>query len=138
MVDQYAKISTQQLRYIRDHQPTVQSELYQGLHDNLNAGETTQVSTCFPCFPLFHVYHYHHSRGWRKYDTHPAPIGNIRARTILPTTYIDSHRDVHHRYHDAMELVRKYSKLDLFITMTCNPNWPKIQEQLLPRQTAQD
>src|SRR6266536_403948 len=37
-----------------------------------------------------------------------------------------------------MAIVRSFEKPNLFITMTCNPNWPKIKEALLPRQTAQD
>ncbi|XP_011313593.1 uncharacterized protein, partial [Fopius arisanus] len=41
-------------------------------------------------------------------------------------------------YQDAMAIVRQYGKPDLFITMTCNPNWLEIQENLLPGQTASD
>jgi len=33
-------------------------------------------------------------------------------------------------YQDAMAIVRKYGKPDLFITFTCNPNWPEITENL--------
>ncbi|KAF5187278.1 hypothetical protein FRX31_023135 [Thalictrum thalictroides] len=40
VVDQYVKISTQNLRFIRDHQSTVRAELYQGLQDSFHAGET--------------------------------------------------------------------------------------------------
>ena len=39
---------------------------------------------------------------------------------------------------DAMELVRKYGKPDIFLTMTCNQNWDEIKQDLLPGQTAQD
>jgi hypothetical protein len=37
-----------------------------------------------------------------------------------------------------MALVRKFGKSDLFITMTCNPNWPKILHELRPREEAND
>lgn len=37
-----------------------------------------------------------------------------------------------------MAIVRKHGKPDLFITMTCNPNWPEIQNNLLPGQSAAD
>ena len=37
-----------------------------------------------------------------------------------------------------MAVVRKKGKLDLFIKMTCNPNWKKIQENLLQGQKASD
>ncbi|XP_026390771.1 uncharacterized protein LOC113286340 [Papaver somniferum] len=45
---------------------------------------------------------------------------------------------MHQRYHDAMELVQKYGKPDLFITMTCNPNWEEIQREIKPGQQAHD
>ena len=41
-------------------------------------------------------------------------------------------------YQDAMAIVRKKGKSDLFITFTCNTKWLEILEGLLPRQTAQD
>jgi hypothetical protein len=41
-------------------------------------------------------------------------------------------------YQDAMALVRKFGKPDLFVTMTCNPKWEEIVRELLPGQTAQD
>ncbi|XP_019158024.1 PREDICTED: uncharacterized protein LOC109154752 [Ipomoea nil] len=31
---------------------------------------------------------------------------------------------------DAMSLVQRFGKPDLFITVTCNPNWPEIKELL--------
>lgn len=37
-----------------------------------------------------------------------------------------------------MAIVREYEKPDLFITTTCNPNWPKITNELLPNQKASD
>ncbi|RLN11972.1 hypothetical protein C2845_PM09G24120 [Panicum miliaceum] len=42
------------------------------------------------------------------------------------------------RYMDAMALVRKYGKPDIFLTMTCNPNWDEIKSELFSGQTAQD
>ena len=42
------------------------------------------------------------------------------------------------RFQDAMSLVQKIEKLNLFIIMTCNPGWEEIQNELLPAQTAQD
>ena len=34
------------------------------------------------------------------------------------------------KYHDAMAIVQRLGKPDFFITMTCNPKWPEIQEAL--------
>ena len=45
---------------------------------------------------------------------------------------------MHARYQDAMAVVRKYGKPDLFITITCNPTWKEIKEELLPGQKAED
>jgi len=38
------------------------------------------------------------------------------------------------RYHDAMAIVRRFSKPDLFVTVTCNPNWPEIVQYLASQQ----
>ena len=42
------------------------------------------------------------------------------------------------RFQDAMALVQSMGKPNLFITVTCNPEWPEIKENLLPGQSAQD
>jgi len=42
------------------------------------------------------------------------------------------------RYIDDMALVQKFGRPDLFITMTCNPEWIEIQQALLPGQLPQD
>lgn len=42
------------------------------------------------------------------------------------------------RYQDAMALVLKLGKPNLLLTMTCNPNWEEIRNELLTGQTAQD
>ena len=57
---------------------------------------------------------------------------------ILPSTFIGSPRNMLQLYQDAMAIVRKYRKPDLFITMTCNPKWCEIEENLLPGQSASD
>ncbi|PIA38864.1 hypothetical protein AQUCO_02700218v1 [Aquilegia coerulea] len=59
-------------------------------------------------------------------------------RTILPASYMESPRDMHRRYLDAMALVQKFGKPDLFLTMKCNPNWDEIVDNLLPGQTSSD
>ena len=41
-------------------------------------------------------------------------------------------------YRNAMTIVRKYGEPDLFITMTCNPNWREITENLFPGQSPYD
>ncbi|AQK60686.1 hypothetical protein ZEAMMB73_Zm00001d053905 [Zea mays] len=63
---------------------------------------------------------------------------NVGKRTVLSTSFIGGPRDMRRRYMDAMALVRKFGKPDIFLTMTCNPNWDEIRRELLPGQTPQD
>lgn len=41
-------------------------------------------------------------------------------------------------YYDAIAIVRHFKKLDVFITMTCNPQWLEIQETLKRDQILSD
>ena len=50
----------------------------------------------------------------------------VRKRRVLASSFIGGPRDKLCRYLDAMALVRKYGKPDVFVTMTCNPNWEEI------------
>ena len=45
---------------------------------------------------------------------------------------------MHARFQDAMTVCAKTGKPDCFVTVTSNPNWKEIQEQLLPAQKAED
>ena len=64
--------------------------------------------------------------------------GKVGRMVILPSSFIGSPRNMIQNYQDSMAVVRKYGKPDLFITMTCNPNWREITENLLPGQVAAD
>jgi len=64
--------------------------------------------------------------------------GRIGKMVILPSTFIGSPRNMLQNYQDAMAIVARYGKPDLFITMTCNPKWREIQENLLPGQQVSD
>ncbi|DBA01164.1 TPA: hypothetical protein N0F65_002299 [Lagenidium giganteum] len=57
---------------------------------------------------------------------------------MLPLSFTGGPRHLQKLYQNAMAIVRKLGKPALFITMTCNPNWPEIQAALLPGQRAQD
>jgi hypothetical protein len=57
---------------------------------------------------------------------------------ILPSSFKGSPRSMQQHYQDAMSIVRKYGKPDLFLTFTCNPRHKDIVENLLPGQTAAD
>ncbi|XP_071926366.1 uncharacterized protein [Coffea arabica] len=59
-----------------------------------------------------------------------ASSSNVGKRIILPASFIGSPRDMRRRYMDAMTLVQRYGKPDIFLTMTCNQNWPEIRKEL--------
>ncbi|GJZ47648.1 putative PIF1 DNA helicase/replication protein A1-like protein [Tanacetum coccineum] len=45
---------------------------------------------------------------------------------VLPSTFTGGARYMMQNYMDAMALCRWYGCPDLFITITCNPNWPEV------------
>ncbi|XP_043466351.1 uncharacterized protein LOC122501142 [Leptopilina heterotoma] len=61
--------------------------------------------------------------------------GNL---TILPSTFTGGPRSYQQSFMDAMRLVQEFWKPDLFITMTCNPKWREITENLLDNEIASD
>ncbi|XP_042941237.1 uncharacterized protein LOC122275954 [Carya illinoinensis] len=63
---------------------------------------------------------------------------NIGKRIILPSSFIGGPRDMRKRYMEAMALVQRFGKSDIFLTMTCNPNWEEILEQLNPHEEVQN
>ncbi|WVZ79781.1 hypothetical protein U9M48_027319 [Paspalum notatum var. saurae] len=67
-----------------------------------------------------------------------ARADHVGKRTVLATSFIGGPCDLRRRFMDAMALVRKYGKPDIFLTMTCNPNWDEIKRELFPGQTPQD
>lgn len=63
---------------------------------------------------------------------------SVGLRVVLPSSFLGGPRNMHQTYLDAMAIVRKHGKPDLFITMTCNPNWDEVRAMLLPGQSAND
>ncbi|GKA46793.1 hypothetical protein Tco_0739676 [Tanacetum coccineum] len=47
-------------------------------------------------------------------------------KVVLPCSYTGSPRYMMQNYLDAMTLCKNFGYPDLFITFTCNPNWPEI------------
>ncbi|SGY77439.1 BQ5605_C005g03639 [Microbotryum silenes-dioicae] len=60
----------------------------------------------------------------------------IGRSVILGSTFKNSPREITQRYQDAMACVVKYGKPSLFITVTCNPEWPEIKAALGPNDKA--
>ena len=71
----------------------------------------------------------------RRAQAEDANIGHV---VILPSCFEGSERNMYQHYQDAMTIVTKYGKPDIFLTFTANPKWPEILENLLPHQSASD
>ncbi|XP_076055107.1 uncharacterized protein LOC143033489 [Oratosquilla oratoria] len=65
-------------------------------------------------------------------------LSNIGRRVILSSTFVGGPRYMMERCQDAIMYVRIYGNVNYFITMTCNPNWPEIKENLLENQLPHD
>ena len=63
---------------------------------------------------------------------------NVGQLVVLPSSFTGGPRYMHEKCQDAMTYVKHHGAPDLFITMTCNPNWPEITSELLPGQTPKD
>jgi helitron helicase-like protein len=74
---------------------------------------------------------------WVRADEIADP-NELGRRTVLPSSYIGGPRDLRQRCQDGMAIARFFHNVDLFVTMTTNPEWPEIRQQLLPRQTSYD
>ncbi|KAL5730296.1 hypothetical protein ACHQM5_003135 [Ranunculus cassubicifolius] len=57
---------------------------------------------------------------------------------ILPSTHIGSPRHMYEIYQDSMAITRYNKHPDIFLTMTANPNWPEIKDELKRHQTSYD
>jgi hypothetical protein len=63
------------------------------------------------------------------------PAGKV---VVLPSSYAGSPRAMQQNFQDAMAIVCKFGKPDLFLTFTCNPRLPEIVNNLKPNQQLQD
>ncbi len=106
IVDAYAAIEQNRLNYLRRNQKTLRVDLYQGLQDALEAGDTNTTT--------------------------------LGTRIVLPSSFTGGPRFMVQLYQDAMAICRSFGLSSYFITFTCKPNWPEIQAELIPGQTATD
>jgi len=60
----------------------------------------------------------------------------IGRRCILSSSFTGGPRCMRHHFLDAMAICAQVASLDLFITFTCNLNWPEIEE-VLQQQAGQ-
>src|ERR1700752_2203757 len=65
-----------------------------------------------------------------------ANLDEVGKKIILSSSFTGSTRYLQQLYQDSMAIVREFGKPDLFITVTCNPKWPEITSELLPKQKS--
>jgi Helitron helicase-like domain at N-terminus len=68
-------------------------------------------------------------------DGDPESLGR---RIILPSSFAGSTCHMQQLLQNALAINRYFKSGDLFLTMTANPAWPEIKNELKPGRTAAD
>ena len=111
MCDQWSKIEGSRLNYLKYHQDDLRVEQYSGLQDALAKAKGATEGT---------------------------EVEKIGQLIVLPSSFTGSTRYMYKHYLDALAIAQKEGKFDLFITVTGNPNWDAIKENLFDGQTPSD
>ena len=109
LCDQYSKIEGARLRYIRSNQDKLRVEQYSGLQDHIASLQNVGED-----------------------------IKKVGTMVLLPPSFTGSPRYMYKHYMDALAICREFRKFDFFITITGNPKWKAVSENLFPGQTAND
>ncbi|KAF7372298.1 ATP-dependent DNA helicase [Mycena venus] len=108
MVDAFASVDQNRLSYFCKNQKQIRATLYIGLEDAISNHDED------------------------------IDLNELGKRYILPYSYIGGPRHMQQRYQDAMANARYFRKVDLFVTVTANPQWPEITRALFLGQTSYD
>lgn len=68
----------------------------------------------------------------------PDHLHRVGRAIILPSAFPGGPRHQQKQYLDAMAIVARHGKPDLFVTFTCNPNWPEFKDNLQFRQKPEN
>ena len=115
LCDMWSKIEGSRLKFIKHNQDQLRVDQYIGLQDALS-NVSTKLDKTLP-------------------KTEEAKIGQM---IILPATFTSSPRYMYSHYLDALAIAREFRKFTLFITMTGNPKWSVVQDNLFEGQQAFD
>ena len=155
-MDMFATIEGDRLRWVAGHQDTVRADSYRGVQDaNADAmttgrgivpcqlhgrsklhawavpGELLSPSRCSPhVCPLLLQRFSKCSRSWMSCSRGAGTCAKLLPLPVSGTASLGAQ--------DAMAIVRRFDRPDIFGTVTCNPDWPEINRELLPSQTAAD
>ena len=112
-------IENQRLQYQRQNQKSLRADTYRTVRE-LTEQRQREVTP--------------RQDGLYPDDHQRASIG----RQILSSSFSGGPRWYNAKLQDALAIVREFHKPDYFITMTTNPHWPEIRQQLLDGQEAYD
>ncbi|OWZ09407.1 Helitron helicase [Phytophthora megakarya] len=137
-VDQRAKVEQEALRWYNNNQETLRADLYAGVEDAYRNEAPEVVGE-----GEFRVSEYNQSTGSLN---DPVAGGRLPwhfldkrgKRVILPSSYNGGPRQMYKPYRDSVAIVREFGKPDFFLTMTCNPEWKEIREQIAEHQNPPD
>ncbi|XGW26660.1 hypothetical protein V3C99_007343, partial [Haemonchus contortus] len=77
-------------------------------------------------------------RGLQDYLAENDNSGPPGSRVVLSSSHAGSPRAMQQAYQDAMAIVARYGKPTFFLTMTCNPQWKELRENLYFGQSPSD
>ena len=63
---------------------------------------------------------------------------NFGRLVVLPSTYIESDRYLRQKINDIGTISNAIGNPHIFITMTCNPYWPEVRNELIRAQKVYD
>jgi hypothetical protein len=124
------------LTWVKCNQDVLRADVYKGVADAVYNGDSDAkaVGKRIVLPSSFNVRTKHGVYSWQVCY----PVRQV-CHDLSPVLMLQAGpRHMQQLYQDAMAMVRKTGKPDLFITMTCNPQWREIQEALLPGQQATD
>lgn len=124
VVDMYSRVEDERLMYLRDGR----KKQYRKMKSVIDAVREHMLRADVP--------------GQVTQDQgNPAHDGNCvvtEDNFLLPASFLGSKAWASEQVADSLAICTERGKPSLFITITTNPNWPEIQSQLLPGQTAAD
>ena len=133
VVDAYVKTEGCRLLFLRNNQRQLRVDLYSGKQRCycvvlciIMSMQILLLKSLFAYIGLMDHLHNHSES-----DAHAGvPV-------ILPSSFSGSPRAMQQNYQDAMAIVAKYGKPDLFVTYTCNPSIRDIVENLRDGERAE-
>ncbi len=98
--DQFCKMEAERLSYLVHNQQSLHAENYTALRELLG------------------------DSGGPNDESEAVRSGRL---VVLPSTFICVERYMRQKMHDNIATSNKIGHPDIFLTMTCNPNWPEIR-----------